>query len=992
MTTIIRLIYILLLATCMNNLSYAQTVFYKKYSVQEGLLSSDNYRVIHDLDGVVWICSEVGVVKYDGIQFTSFTIKDGLFYNDVWEIQVDSKNRKWLNSFSKGIQYIERDTVKTIKESLSIDQLCFVGEHQDTVFFVNGNLNGLKRYYFAPDGTFGHYDNFSKFGYEVWGDYREEGKILLVPQGRKENAFHVRIYDIETGKIDLFERKITHGQKNNLREIDAFLSPDAKGNNELLIWDKGLLRKLELPDSITKNIIKIVNDPISNYYYIKTVDWMYVFSNLKKMKRDYNIEEIINKTFPFPEKVEYVHVDREDNIWITELRGEIYFIPQMSRWVQNILMETQKSLDENIATMLNYRDDILFSTRSFNLYKYSKITNKICPLIEHDKLFRQWKIRGDKLYIMFMGELVIYPLSYVGSKLIVKPFEATTIKIGQNVLTFDFVNDSTIILGNGKFVSLNGTTVNNKLVFPQRTNAICVTDSIILYSYIYELGIVNLRKNEISKYPIKNTEFIKNINNWIVIGTRGRGVKFLRIVDGKIKKIIEYLTDFDINDVVFFDGQYYFGTNKGVLVGKVNEKYELKITENYLMESLLGLSVNKLFVDTDAILVFTTQGLHKIDRDKFTKRKKNSIRFGCKMTTAGLEFNKNENIQLKSDQNYVTFRFQSVSFFNLGEIVFRYKLIHNKSNIAKEEWQYTNDLKVDFENLLPGSYVFIVESASNKFEPFENQSKFTFKIDFPVYQTFWFRVALVFGVLIIIVITVLISRKVIARKGMWRAKMKNIELRALRAQLNPHFVFNLLNTIQSTIILKGEREANELIVSFADLMRRVLDSSKNDRISLQEEIRFLENYLFLENIRINNTLNYSISLDKNIEPESLLIYSMVFQPIVENVLVHAFITNQEKKELKIYFRLEGNLLIGIVEDNGIGREKSKELGKNKAHKSYASTILNEKADLLNEKRGKQLSIEIIDLYENDQPSGTRVVVEMSVIWQKQLIDQKNIAK
>lgn len=958
------------------NFCVGQSSFYKKYSIQQGLLSSDNYRVTQDLEGYIWICSEAGIVKFDGANFKTFTIKEGLSFNDVWEIHIDSKNRKWLNSFANGIQYIENDIVKTIKKSLEIDQLYYAGEHQDTVFFYNGNEEGVKRYYFAPNGDFGHYDRFSKLGYEVWGDFREQGKFILIPKVRDDN-YKLKLYDIKTKKIEDINHHLLYAQERSMKEIGVFM--DNENPNRFYTWKNGIIQELFVDENITNNMTQIIVDPTSNYSFIKTPNWIYAYSNFAKLERDFEAEEILNKRFPFLEKIEYIHIDKESNIWITELRGEVYFIPQMARWAANSIMDSKFPLDANVSSILDYENDILFLSRSFKIYDYNKSEGEIKLIRDNKKIFRHWKIRNNNLYILFLGELCIYPISNNDNQISVNWNAEKKIPVG-GTLTFDFINDTTIILGNGRMVDLNKLEESDILTIklPQRTNNVLMKGSTLIYTFINGISTFHFETKKIVETPIRNAVFIKSIGKYIVAGTKGEGVQFLELKSGNLIKKNHLFNDYDVNDVVVYNDVWYFATNKGIISAKLKSDLSMRDVNVYLNQTLLGLHINRLVVDEKTIYAYTTKGMYTIDRLAYTKRQVNTIPFKTIMKCRGIKFPYGKNIELTSYQNYLNFSFSPVSFYNLGEATFRYKLSDWK------EWKYTTELSVDLENLDPGSYTFIVESSENKFNSFANRVVYKFNIDKPIYEKWWFRIVALLCLILIIGSTNLVVRRVTAKKMKRKTQMKNIELKALRAQLNPHFVFNSLNTIQSMIILRSEREANEYIVSFAELMRKVLDNSNYERVTLKNEIDFLENYLMLENIRINYTLDYDISYEKDLNLSEIMVYSMVYQPIVENVLVHAFLTNQSDKQLDISFSLENEMLTAIIIDNGIGREKSAELNKNKTHKSWASTILNEKADLLNEMKKKELSIEIIDLYDDGIAAGTKVIVTMRIIRKKEL--------
>jgi LytS/YehU family sensor histidine kinase len=208
------------------------------------------------------------------------------------------------------------------------------------------------------------------------------------------------------------------------------------------------------------------------------------------------------------------------------------------------------------------------------------------------------------------------------------------------------------------------------------------------------------------------------------------------------------------------------------------------------------------------------------------------------------------------------------------------------------------------------------------------------------------------------------------------------QLMALRAQMNPHFVFNCLNSIQECIVTQKYGEASLYLNKFSKLFRSVLNNSGKVMVTLAEEIEVLELYLVLEHMRFEKSFHYTIETDEELEADEILIPSMLLQPYVENALWHGLMHKEENRHLSISFdKIGTDAFECVIEDNGIGRKKALELKeeqrKTKRHVSKGMTISKDRVELL-QKQGQHAKLNIIDKYnEAGEATGTKVVVELS---------------
>lgn len=206
-------------------------------------------------------------------------------------------------------------------------------------------------------------------------------------------------------------------------------------------------------------------------------------------------------------------------------------------------------------------------------------------------------------------------------------------------------------------------------------------------------------------------------------------------------------------------------------------------------------------------------------------------------------------------------------------------------------------------------------------------------------------------------------------------QFRKAELKALKAQLNPHFMFNALNSIQDYILLNEKELASDYLGKFADLMRIYLNHSQEGNLSLEEEIEALELYLDLESVRFDHSIEYTITADEELDIEALKIPTMLVQPYVENAIKHGLFHKKGERQVHIHFNeYNEDYIEAIVKDNGIGRAAANKINehRNPNHKSFATSANATRLQLLNHGRSQKIEVKFIDLYQNKEVAGTEV--------------------
>ena len=328
---------------------------------------------------------------------------------------------------------------------------------------------------------------------------------------------------------------------------------------------------------------------------------------------------------------------------------------------------------------------------------------------------------------------------------------------------------------------------------------------------------------------------------------------------------------------------------------------------------------------------------------------------------------------LKYSENDVTIDFSGVDLTGFLPI-FEY---------SQNEGEWLQTEKIELKSLEPGSYLIKIRAIRRDGKPSTQQAVLKLIIKTPFWKSsiFWtFFAFSVFGAVLYFQQKQNKQKQKIALEKITTEKrLAELEMQALKAQINPHFVFNCLNSIKGFIYDKDYMQADKYLDKFSELMRSTIDNSDASIISLNDEIAYLENYLQLEKLRFEEKFNYSFEVDENIETEKIFVPAMLLQPYVENAIRHGMRFLENKKgHITITTAVQKNYLICTIDDNGIGREKAAAL-KSKAHIEYQSkgmSISKRRAELYN------IQQEIVDKKDaSSNAEGTTIIVKIPLTLQ-----------
>jgi ligand-binding sensor domain-containing protein len=388
-------------------------------------------------------------------------------------------------------------------------------------------------------------------------------------------------------------------------------------------------------------------------------------------------------------------------------------------------------------------------------------------------------------------------------------------------------------------------------------------------------------------------------------------------------------------------------------------------------EGLYTAVVEDFVIAAGSVWVVTQKGLQTISLEAF--KSNNDV---PELSLTRLNVNdQQQNLKagqiFKYNENKIQFEVKCNTFKHKEEITYKYRL-----KGLDEAWQYNafDANKIDYKSLPPGKYQFVILPVYKGKEG--KAIVYKFEIEPPFWQTWLFFISLTIGFL---VLSFFLYRYYV-RRQLKKVRLLNelnaSKLTAIQSQMNPHFIFNSLNSIQD-LVLKGDSENSyTYITKFANLVRRTLNYSDKDFIDFEQEVKLIELYLMLEKLRFKSNFEYEIEYENW---EGIQVPPMLIQPFIENALVHGLLHREGLKKIQIKFELSETLVCTIT-DNGIGRTRAKEIKKRQRseHESFSVNAIQKRFEILKQHFKGNFGFEYRDLEEDGKPIGTQVILNIPV--------------
>ncbi len=974
----LRVTLLVFISCCFINLS-GQDPYYINYDTKDGLPSSEVYDIEVDQNGLVWFTTDRGVCTYDGYDFKTYTTKDGLADNTNFEIYRDSKERLWFTGYSGKVSiyehgnfkpYVYNDSLLKILNGQWVEQLIESKKH--SLCFTITKRKEAEVFSFDVD-IYPH--ALKKEEYDI-----EDGLLKLdsiVPA--KTLYFHKRDYSKGTRYIPL--RSVLA-----IKSKSGWISYN-KHTVFLLDSNGAKVQSYDLSYN-SKNIIDFIFLDKFENLWTSTSNGLFCFKN----------GDLLEPPLSFFENqyISSITLDKENNYWVSTTQNGVYLVPDFGINVKR-LSSTEKEPYFSIGKL---KEHIVFGSSNSRIVSVNKFGEKEI-IFNGDAIHNKRQIRNfskikDELHFEFY-------------KIIEKEKNCTISDGFPDINTSILLPlpDSVLLVSNykGFFITNenNKTLFSNSDSFKKRTTTIVQDlDETIWFGTLDGLFKVNeyqyrdwqqILSNGQDPFGRVNDIHIDHLNNrWI--STIGNGLFYhtndqlfqIKNIDGLNSNLINHT-------VVTNDSILWVATNKGL--NAFNYKFENDTLIYSKIKSLTtvdGLSSNYIYdIDywNNEIWLATNDGICHFDPNVINRTFPSvKVKIDDLMVNDS-SFTISDKLVFKPNQNDVYINYTGISFRKeSGQVFYKYRL---RSEIQTPEWFYTNEKSTRYNDLDAGMYTFEVAAQNKSGDWSPVSTSFSFEIQAHFTETTWFKtISVLFGFGIISLIAFYQIKRIQSKEQEkrklqeaqlqikeTRLQLQSAELSSLRNQMNPHFVFNSLNSIQNFIFKKDVEKANYYLSKFSGLMRDSLQYTRLDYITLQEEINFIKNYLELEKMRFADKFEIKIEVEDSLDIDFIMVPSLLLQPVLENSVKHAFKNIKAKGlvEVTVSERDEDSLDF-FIRDNGPGILSDIERGASKktGHKSLGLEIIRDRIKLLNDTHHKtKASVEFTNLSDlNEDKTGLQV--------------------
>jgi ligand-binding sensor domain-containing protein len=972
--------YLLILVLSISSVLKAQQFYFKNYSVESGLPFVQVYCMFQDSKGYLWSGGYGGLSCFDGKSFINYSPKNGLINHYVNAICEDDSGTIYAGTV-EGLSILKNKKIianYNTKNGLAINiinALCF--KKNEGVYI--GTTKGL---FCFKNGQFSTFSDFDKRDIKC---LKSIDGVLCI--GTSNGLFY---FDRNSKTIRKQE-----GLDNNNINCLAY-SP---GDSSLLVGTNrgfSIIKKTESKPYNYHIENGLIDENISSIY-CSDVDRIWVGSGSGLLKFDgkefsfYNIYNENNSNH-----IRSILKDTEGNLWLGTHAG-------LFRYRDNAFSSFKNGGIANAMVFQIFRDkknDLWFCSET-GVFRYSQgFFNLIST---KDGLADNYSIVGledddGTIWLCSNKGISWYKNGSIKNFTSQQGFKLTT---PISVIYKDKQN--TIWVG-GKdgvaaFKKINGAYTPTYYMLPELTqewgvSAFVEDNNGGLWLGTSAEGLYKLENNTFvqknSTLNIKPSSFFTLLcdKNNVLYGATLNGLWIYDQVNNTQKIISEKegLNSELIYSLKFTDNEngIWIGTNQGINkldLNKYRTSKTIDIAAFGKAEGFSGVECNSygIWEDKDSTLWFgTVGGIIKYEPNAF---KRNTLESKTYITSIKLQ---NEDTTLSSGV-LLPYNYNNIAFYYRGISLTNPDRVRYMKMLEGLETKWSEPSTEDYSkygNLAPGKYTFKVKSCNSEGVWNTEAVVFEFEIKTPYFKTWWFILTMVVlaGGLIIAVFQIRVQNIRKKEKADFDRKVEisKVELKALRAQMNPHFVFNSLNSIQHYILNSKSNEAAKYLNKFAKLIRIILSNSEKSMVTVNEDVESLNLYLELESMRFDGKFDYTINVDKSVDGDYDEIPPMLMQPYIENAILHGLNPKETKGHLKIDIFIKNNYIVCRITDDGIGRVKSGEIKRTtpgNLHKSLGMKITSERVRILNDINKSDLSVSVTDMQDaNGNSNGTMVEI------------------
>jgi hypothetical protein len=955
---------ILFILFLLLNLNFSgQELFFSAPTNFQSLPSSEVYQVFQDSKGIIWVCTDAGICRYNGNTLTTFTTKDGISENVILKAYEDQKGRIWFNTLAGYFFYYFNNQFHAIGANEYLKKKCgsfpinsfFIGENDTLYCAMITDMSLIK---IAPQHN-----------------YSDVTRIPIL----RANRF------IYTNKLKPEESVMGGGPGYISSENHAF---------SLLYKNKVLIIPFKNFNHFG-NLWKGQSDRNGTLYLPQGAELFVIRGDGDSVKR-----------YTLPYSISYIYTDMEGDLWIGTIKHGGFLFPHADLSLPPIHFLSNLS----ITSVMVDRENIVWAT-TLEKGVFQSMNKHLLYLNEKDDQAMYLQKTTDELNIAYHSRRVISLLKNDSIKIndglkTQAPSGASSLMscfISSRYDYFGFMND---------IYAREKPSGALKFISPGALSQfIGIGDDSLLA--IHAHAIFLLRKGNVSKYwktAFPNRFIIQLKNKKILLAARNNNGLYefkndtpepylpqLNELKIRINCIVEddsgnlwlatnehglycydhekQLHHFDkINDKIntlAFDNkhQLWAGMNNGLSkISFTKDLNKIVVTHFNKQHGIPNEEINQVIEFNGKIACLTKDVFFLIDGAFLQKNSIPPLTYIDSVFINDQAYDSHQQAVLSHDKNSIHVFCSLIAYRNNNHKEYLYQLKRYDQN-----WHYSNSGDIQYTNLPPGSYTFMVYGLNNDKMKSDQPATYTFTIEKPFWFTWWFILLEISIIFIIIFYSVRYWKNKIEKREREKAsinqEISEFKMTALRSQMNPHFIFNAIGSIQHYILKNEVKQSYNYLSKFSMLIRNILNNSRQEYISLTQEINTLRLYIELEQIRFTHPFQFKMEIDEALDME-MDIPTMLIQPYVENSIWHGLMPKESEGMLELIFKKAEDSMLVIIRDNGMGRKTEDPA---KQHISKGMSITEQRINILTTTNKKKFITTIIDLKDaHGNSRGTEV--------------------
>lgn len=961
------------------------------YGIDDGLPSQETYDILQDHRGIIWVASDRGIASFNGYEFNTYTTADGLADNCIINMDIDSEGRIWLLGVNGQLTFGSKDkwTSPQINHQLSdpkkfsrpVDMAIDDG---DTVWIFYSSLRAgtsLVKYH--------HLSGESK----ILSDKLPNCPVLIKSFDQKSiSALH---FPYNNEQVDPFKNfgavsglgglpSHTRNIPIPMQRVNRVMAPapsfvynlnraesDKYGRRSIISMDNVVY--IIMDESVTQLIE--TKGRVLDINLSKDSLWLAIQNHGASTYLLEGDSFVLRSKLLRHSKVSSVFKDRDGHMWFSTLDKGLVHVP-----ISSIYTPQLNELEiANIRKIRKYENhNIILSAQG----DFHVLSNKQGQLSLRE--LRSYHKAHD-FSINRAG--IVWPTGYRKAEPVHIDGHPIKAEAPRGMLVHFQTSDG-LYAGarySRAYIGRTGNIHGAKKIFdlPSLRPSLFHEDTLKKCLLLgTSAGLFQITTDSFWRWkpeqPFSKESItaIAQVNSDYLFGTLGNGI-YWQTSDDSFQNISRQngLLSNAVNDLVAIDSnRVAIASNKGVtILQNIDLQNRLFIHLN-VRNGLLSNEVQALSILGDYLVIGTARGLNLWKLNSATPIKDSIDILIDKVVSQTKQLPIKNAYEIRENEDGLDFSFTGLDYGQHGNITYAYRL-----NPFHKSWITTQKRSIQFNSLSHGDYQLEISAIDpTTKEVIPKGKKISISVSRPYYKSPWFSIGLSLVIILFVTVLSYVYIKIIKRQNVLQHQLLATEQNALKAQMNPHFLFNAMNSVQNFIAINDKKAAFTFIAKFSQLVRSIVDNSNKKLVSLHEEIEGWKAYLELEKIRFDHMFSYDLYVNKaaSFKSQEIEIPGMLVQPILENALLHGLRPLNHMGMLSINVVSDTSHLTISVCDNGIGRKKSAENRKHlkRYHNSQGIQNIQKRIELLNTLQKASIFFDIIDI-DDDGKTGTLVILK-----------------